>query len=107
MEPAPTVLHGLNRDPNHTDIRLRKAAKDLENSFLAETCLRNSQFCSVTVQKDLPFRRIKRHRPMRPLNLFEGQKLCQILQQEILLIAQAGLLRRERRRLRQFLIHSL
>ena len=36
MEPAPTVLHGLNRDPNHTDIRLRKAAKDLETSFLAE-----------------------------------------------------------------------
>jgi len=36
MEPAPTVLHGLNRDPNHTDIRLRIAAKDLETSFLAE-----------------------------------------------------------------------
>ena len=36
MEPAPTALHGLNRDPSHTDIRLRKAAKDLETSFLAE-----------------------------------------------------------------------
>ena len=36
MEPAPTALHGLNRDPSHADIRLRKAAKDLETSFLAE-----------------------------------------------------------------------
>jgi len=36
MEPAPTVLHGLKRDPNHTDIRLRKAAKDLETNYLAE-----------------------------------------------------------------------
>ena len=36
MEPAPTALQGLNRDPSHADIRLRKAAKDLETSFLAE-----------------------------------------------------------------------